>query len=227
MFRITSAAIAVAMLAVTGGAALSAGEPTAQVLLFDSRHLDQVNKGSEVTYRFERKVSDERLLGAAFSDDIKLDVTKVNEKGEREVVFRPFTGKEARDPSNWPDLTINPLFIWYLERAVSNFSLLVGGNQHYLKERIRQAFRDNAKVEAIKFDYNGQSIDAYRVSISPFFNDPNASSMEGFQDSSFSVVVSEKVPGYFIDLVANFDSRLAGAPSLEEHISLVGMGDSR
>jgi len=227
MFRFLSAAVAAAMLCATGVAALAAGEPTAQVLLFDSRHLDQVNKGNEVTYRFERKVSDERLLGAPFSDDIKLDVARVGDKGEREVVFKVFTGAQARDPSSWPDLTINPLLVWYLERAVATFTQLVGGSQQYVKVRIRESFKESAKVEAIKHDYKGKSIDAYRVSITPFLNDPNAPSMEGFQDSNFAIIVSNEVPGYFVELVSNFQSRVAGAPTLNESISLVGMGEAQ
>ena len=114
---------------------------------------------NSITYRFEKTGSDERLVGKNYADDIRLGVAKVGEKGEREVVFKVFTGDNARDPQNWPDLTINPLFIWYLDRAVSTFNSLAGGSHMYLKHKIREALA-NAEAEPIKVDYDGKPIDA-------------------------------------------------------------------
>src|SRR5262245_48048509 len=114
MLRTISVIMGAVVLSAAGALAATATEtPTVVKALFESRHLDQINKGSEVTYRFERKVSDPKLLGEGFEDDIKVGVAKVGAQGEREVVFKVFTGDKARDPSNWPDLTINPIFIWY------------------------------------------------------------------------------------------------------------------
>jgi hypothetical protein len=205
----------------------AAGEPTAVNVLFESRHLDQVTKGSEVTYRFERKVSDEKLLGPGFADDIKLDVTKIGGNGEREVLFKVFTGEHARDPSSWPDLTINPIFIWYLDRAVAAYGQLSGGSHPYLKQKFREALRDKAQIEAINFGYNGKDVAAYRVTVTPYAGDPNSQSMQGFEGSRFTIVVSDDVPGYFVDMVSAFESKSAAAPRLEEHISLVGMGEAK
>ncbi len=217
---------ALALLAVPGAGHATA-EPNPVQVLFESRQLDQMAAGSEVTYKFERKVSNEKLLGPPWSDRIKVGVVKVNGNGEREVVFQAFTGEQARDPSNWPDLTINPIFIWYLERAVSTFGQLAGGSQQYLKLKFREALKDKAEIEAIKFNYDGKEVNAYRVTTMPYADDPNSTKMEGFENSRFTIVVSDEVPGYFADLTSQFESKHAGAPSLEEHISLVGMGETK
>jgi len=227
MLRMTCAVVAPLMLCAAPVSLLAAGEPTAQGVLFDARHLDQISKGAEVTYRFERKVSDEAILGKPFSDEIKLGVTQINDKGEREVVIKIFTGEYARDPFNLPELTVNPLFHWYFDRSVRTYSQLTSASVPYLHAKFRAALRDKAQIESIKFDYNGHSIDAYRVSVSPFAGDPNASKMDGFDGSHFTMVVSNDAPGYILDMVAYFESRKAGAPHLEEHISLVGMGDAK
>ncbi len=227
MLRKKSAVAAALALLAMPGAGLATAEPSTVQVLFESRQLDQMGPGSEVTYKFERKVSNEKLLGAPWSDRIKVGVLKVNGKGEREVVFQAFTGEQARDPSNWPDLTINPIFIWYLERAVSTFSQLAGGSQQYLKHKFREALKDKAEIEAVKFNYNGKEVNAYRVTTMPYADDPNSPKMEGFENSRFTIVVSDEVPGYFADLVSQFESKHAGAPSLEEHISLVGMGEAK
>jgi hypothetical protein len=228
MLRTTSGVLAAMVLVSAPANLLAAGEqPTPVSILFDSRHLDRIDKGGEVTYRFERKVSDEKLLGPAFTDDIKLDVTKINEKGERDVAFQVFTGERARDLTNWPELTINPIFIWYLDRAVGNFGQLAGGSQPYLKGRFREALREKAEVQTIKFSYNGKDVDAYRVTVQPYAGDENARRMQGFEGSRFTLVVSNEVPGYFLDMVASFESTTATFPRLEEHISLVGMGETK
>jgi hypothetical protein len=217
--------ILVATLAVGASAA---GDQKATDLLFESRHLDLIARGSEVTYRFEKTGSDARLVGENYTDDIRLGVTTVNAKGERDVVFKVFTGDHARDPQNWPELTINPIFVWYLDRAVSTISSLAGSeNQMYFKGRFREALRDSAGVEPIKIDYDGKSVDAYKVTVAPYVDDPNKSKMGGFQNSVFTIVVSNQVPGYFVDLQSNYVSKEAAAPKLDEHIKLVGMGEAK
>ncbi|WP_334146495.1 hypothetical protein [Hyphomicrobium sp.] len=207
-------------------AAAAAGDQKALPLLFESRQLDLVDKGAEVTYRFEKTGSDERLVGRNYADDIRLGVAKIDDKGGRDVVFKVFTGDNARDPQNWPELTINPLFIWYLDRSVATFNALAGGNQMYLKHKMREAL-GNATAEEIKTDYNGTQVDAYKVTVVPFADDPSASKMQGFHNSAFTIVVSNQVPGYFVDLSANFVSAEAAGPELREHIKVVGTGDAK
>jgi hypothetical protein len=219
-YRGSLAALVLAMLPV---AAAAAGDQKALPILFESRQLDLIDKGAEVTYRFEKVGSDERLVGKNYADDIRLGVAKVDDRGGRDVVFKVFTGDNARDPQNWPELTINPLFIWYLDRAVATFNTLAGGNQMYLKHKMREAL-GSAVAEEVKADYNGKTVDAYKVTVAPFADDPSASKMQGFHKSAFTIVVSNQVPGYFVDLQASFVSTQAAGPELKEHIKLVGMG---
>ncbi len=177
---------------------LRATDPTPVHTLFETRQLDLIDKGGEVAYRFDRKVSDEKLLGKAYADDIKVGVKNVGEKGEREVEFKAFTGEQAREPSTWPDLTINPLFIWYLERAVSNFNTLAGGNQMYIKAKFRSALGENAKIAPTKIDLNGKSIDGYKITVAPFSDDKNGSKrMQGYEKSVFTIVVSKRCARLF------------------------------
>ncbi len=223
MFARVSAALCLVLLPV---AAVAAADQKAQPILFESRQLELVNKGDEVTYRFEKIGSDERLVGKNYADDIRLSVAKVGEKGEREVIFKVFTGDNARDPQDWPDLTINPLFIWYLDRAVSTFNSLAGGNHMYLKHKMREAL-GNATAEEVKVDYDGKSVDALKIEITPFEDDPSSSKMQGFHKSVFTIVVSNQIPGYFVELGSNFKSTQAAGPELKEQIKVVGMGEAK
>lgn len=221
-------AAAALCLALVPLAAYAAKEQRVVELLFETRHLDLIDKGSEVTYRFEKRGSDERLVGKDHDDELRLGVSSVNGNGERDVVFRVFTGSEARDPQNWPDLTINPLFVWYLDRSVTTFRYLAGGDARYLKVKFQAALREGAKLEEIKYDLNGKTIDAYKVTIRPFAKDwRNQNKMQGFENSRFTIVVSEQAPGYFVDLESDFVSTQSAAPSIKEKVTLVGMGETQ
>lgn len=224
MSQMKSAWLAALLLAVLPASVL-AEKP--QAVLFDAKHLDLVGKDDEVTYRFERKPSSETLLGKAFTDDIKLAVTKVNDKGERDVVLKIFTGEQARDPSSITELTINPLMIWYFERSVKTFAQLAGGNYNYLKKKLLDTLQDAADAEPIKIDYNGKSIDAFRIAVRPYAEDASSSKMQGYEGTKFTMVVSKDAPGYIVDLLTEFDTKSATAPSLKEHITLVGIGESK
>lgn len=222
-FARVSAALWLAALFPT--AALAA-EKSAAPILFETRQLDLIEKGREVTYSFEKVGSDERLVGKNYSDELRLGVASIDAKGGRDVVFKVFTGDNARDPQNWPELTINPLFIWYLDRTVSTINALAGGSQMYFKHKIREAL-GNAKAEEIKVDYEGQQVDGYKLSVMPFADDPNSSKMQGFHKTALTIVVSDKVPGYFVDLKTDFVSTQAAGPELKEHIKIVGLGDAK
>lgn len=96
----------------------------------------------------------------------------------------------------------------------------------YLKHKIREAL-GNATAEETKVEYNGKTVDAYTVTITPFADDMSASKMQGFHKSAFTVVVSNQVPGYFVDLQANFVSSQAAGPELKERIKVVGIGEAK
>lgn len=228
MLRLKAGLAMAALLILSPVNLLAAGEPPTPVkALFETRQLDLIGKGSEVTYKFERQVSDEKALGKAFSDNVKVGILNINDKGEREVEIKVFTGPQARDPSSFVDLTINPLFIWYLDRTVTNFRNLAGGQQMYLKTNIRSALADKAKIEAIETDYQGKKVPAWKVTLSPFVGDPNAGKMRGFEQSTMTMIVSDQVPGYFVDLGTLYESSLKGQPRLEEHLTFVSAGDAK
>ena len=80
IFARASAILCLAMMPV---AAVAASDQKAQPILFETRQLDLIDKGAEVTYRFEKTGTDERLVGKNYADDIRLSVAKVGDKGER------------------------------------------------------------------------------------------------------------------------------------------------
>lgn len=226
MFRIAFAALS-AVAWIVAGAAPSSAEPSATDLLFKVRQLDLVGKGSEIKYKFQRESSNELILGKNFSDDLRLEITKTGDRGARDIAMHVFSGEAARDVQNWPDLSTNPLFLWYLDRAIVQLATLSAADKNYLKGRIRSSFDDKGKVEAIKYNYNGQDVDAYKVVLMPLKGDPNASKMEGYDASYLTFTVSDAVPGYFVDMTSTYESPRRGTPIVKEQLTLVGAGEKQ
>jgi hypothetical protein len=207
--------------------AAAAAGPSAVDVLFERKHLGNLESGQEVVYRFQRTVSDEKMLGAPFSDDIKLDIKKVAADGTREVVFKVFTGDRARDPQDIPDLTGNPVLVVFLDRAVNNFAMIASGNRNYLKGKFRDALRENAKIEPVTVEAMGKKVQGYRVTVTPFEKDPNALKMLGYEGATFSFTVSDAVPGQFIELTSHYESGIKDAPLLDERITLASSGAAK
>lgn len=221
MLRTVRGWVAVLALAVPSALMAAGEQPAAVDLIFNSRHLDLVGKGTSVMYKFEHTVNDEKLMGKAFSDDIKLDVSEVSAEGERIVDVTVFTGDRQRPKQNYDGMTINPVFVWFLDKCVENYRLVAGGKQPYLKGRIRDAFIDKATIEPAKFDFKGKSVDGYKVTIVPFDGDPNAAKMQGFEKSKFSITVSKDIPGYFYELGSDIFSSQAGTGKVQDTLKVV------
>jgi hypothetical protein len=208
----------------SGMAVAAAGDaPNAVDMIFEHKHLANVDAGKELVYHFKRTVSNPELLGQPFSDNITLKVNASKPDGSKDVDLRIYTGDRARDPQQMPDRLHNPLFLVYFDQAVNSFSMLSGGKPPYLTRIFSLGFKDKAKVEPIKVDYNGKKVDAYRISMAPYVGDPNASKMQGWEGAEYVVVVSDQVPGQIVDLVANYKNKYPGDLHLVERITLDGV----
>ena len=226
-----SRAIFVATVIAVGAAAVGAGanaevaavaKPTSVDILFERKHLTNVGAGTDLVYKFERTVSATDLLGQPFADDIKVEVKKVANDGSRTVLVKVFSGDRAREPQPIDELTGNPVLVVFLDRAVSSYMSVAGGKTPYLKDKFRTALRERATVDQVKVKLGDKTVDAHRVSVSPYAADLNAPKMRGYENSKFSFVVSEAVPGQFVELLATYENTAKGAPRLEERTLMVG-----
>jgi hypothetical protein len=210
----------------SGLAAAAAGDaPTAVNLIFEKKHLSNVEQGKEIDYRFDRSVSDTKLLGEAFTDSITLKVVAAKPTGEKDVDLQIYSGERARDLQKLPGLTINPIFIVYFDQAVASYSNLAGAKLPYLRNAFSLALRDKSKVKPVKVDYKGKTIDAYRISMDPYVGDQNASKMQGWEGAHHVLVLSDQVPGEIVDLLSTYKNKYKGNEKLKlvERITLDGV----
>lgn len=194
----------------------------ASPIIFESKHLDLTKQGDEIVYDFSSKPSDERLGGPGFKDTITLKITGIKDD-KREVEMQIYTGERARELQKMSELTINPVFIVAMQQSMSMLAKLTGGEFNYLKVAFTKVL-DKQSMEPIKIDYKGEQHDAYRISVTPFTDDPNVARMRGYQASTFSMILSPTVPGEFVETVSNLKSTQEGSVAFEDRTAIAGFG---
>lgn len=218
---------AVSLLAVAALPAFAANEsPKVNDVLdqmFEKPHISNLEPGTELVYRFARKPSDEKILGTAFEDDIKVKIESNAEKeGKKNVRIDIYSGDRARDPHRITDMDGNPLLVVYLDNAVAHFRQVAGGDRDYLKNTMKRAMC-KANVERVSINYKGETVPGVRLVITPYKNDPSRNKMRGFEGAKFSIVVSDKIPGVFAKMISDYSNSDKQAPSLYETTTLQGV----
>lgn len=221
--KIGFAALAVTCLTAAGAVAEDMPKPTD--ILFERPHIASVAPGTNLVYKFVRAPSDPKTMGEAFSDNITVTVESNGAPGKKNVRIQIYSGDRAREPQEVTDMDGNPMLIVYLDDAVSHFRLLAGGDSAYLKSMFKKSLAQDAKIAPVKIDYKGQTVDGYRVSLTPYINDPAKARMNGFEGSTFTIALSDKIPGYFAKMVSDYTNTDKKAGTLKETMTLEGVGD--
>lgn len=205
-------------------ASAAAQSPAATELIFDHQHLANVKAGDELVYNFARKVTGEERAGKGFNDEIKLKIEDVDKEGKKNVALQIFSGERAREVQKITELTINPVFVVGMQQALASFRLMAGGDLSYLKHRFSVNLRDKSKVEPVKLDYKGETVDGFKIEVAPFDNDPSVAKMRGYEVSRFTFVVSAQVPGEIAEMISATKSNAQDSVSFEETTTLAGFG---
>ena len=221
------ATVALAMLVALPFAAATAApaEPAPTAILFDAQHLATTAKGDKLVYDLTRKVSEPKIQGEPFTDTITVDIANAEPNGTRDVVVHVMTGERARPPQAISGMTGNPLLVVFLDRAVNNLAMLAGGSRPFLKNKIKSSFVLNPEIAPAEITYKGNKVAGHWIKVAPFAGDPNALKMMGYDGMSLEIVVSDKVPGHFVNLASHYASPMKGSPRLDETITLEGVGE--
>lgn len=193
--------------------------------LFDKPHIADLPTGTELVYTFDRKPSNAAILGAAFQDTISVKVTAESPEKKKTVLVNIYTGDRAREPQQITDMTGNPLLVIYLDNAVAHFIELGGGDRAYMKNSFSRRLGSDAKMTPVTIDYNGQKVPGKKVTIQPYANDPARAKMRGFENASFSIITSDKIPGFFAKMTSSYVNTSKDSPTLEESTTLKGVGE--
>ncbi|MEP9354519.1 hypothetical protein ABLE93_13070 [Xanthobacter sp. KR7-65] len=190
-----SAMAAAPVLAGPALAATKAAPPDAATLLFETPQLAATKPGETLAYAYTRKVSDPEL-GATFDDRIVLHVEASAGGGDaRDVKVDFFSAERHRAAGPFEDVTTNPVLLLFLENHLADLAGRLKGNPRYFKNAIRSALRDAATVEPAELSVGGKTLSGWRVSVSPFKGDTNASRMRGLDSLVYSFDITPDLPG--------------------------------
>ncbi|TNC60036.1 hypothetical protein [Rubellimicrobium roseum] len=175
----------VALCATLAGAGAARAE-NAFDLIFRSGTLDGLPQGTELSYD----------AGPAGTAEWERVVVGLGPQDAALVEGR--TAEEpARNLGRYRAAIGNPVVMVFLESTVQDIAEQTGGSPYYIRNRMRDALAGTGAVEAVTVPWEGGSVAATEVALTPFAGDPNRAALGGFADLEIRVVVSEAVPGWY------------------------------
>ena len=224
MMRRLGLAAAVLLAAASPSPRAEDAPPNATDLLFSAPQLATTKPGDVLTYAYSRRTADEAQYGPAFEDEIRLTVAKGSTEATRTVDAELFSGARRRPAGPFADMIGNPVLSLMLEQNIEGLSKQLGGNPRYFKTAIRTALRDSAAVVPDMVRVGNRSEAGWRISITPFKDDPQKARMRGLDALTYQFEVVKAVPGEVLQIRISAPG-LSGDPLLEEKVDYVAKRD--
>ena len=171
-------------------------------LLFGDPQWTKAPAGSTITYSYSKKTT-EPAFGPSFDDHISMKLDAGADPTRRTVEVKMFSGVHAKPAGPFDSVEQNPVLLLVLEENVQEFSKMFKANPRYLKNAIRKAWRDDAKIVATDVMVDGKSVPGTRITVTPFVNDPETDKMLGLEGATYVVEIADSVPG----LITSIDIR--------------------
>lgn len=191
-----------------GAATATADEPSAaEQLLFNAPHLKDLHAPAALHYRYE-----EQAAGSAPREDT-IDMTLRPASGGAccKVQGRFLSGAQAMPLPDIDDARSNPVLLYFLEHEVRQLARSTGGTSAHFRRRIREAFV-KAQVSPAPVPWQGRTVLAQSVQIAPFEDDPFRNRFEDQAQTRYRFVLSDEVPGGFLELSATVPAKQPGEP---------------
>lgn len=191
----------------------------AETKLWLDNHLANIDKPGRLYYKFRRTGSYDR----GFKDSVYLDIVEINEDGTKDTLLDFFSGlrEQRAEPRNLTRVTGNPVLGQYMSGDVREMKRLTDGSWRYFQRRIKTAFARGAKVEDVTVNYNGSLIQAEKITIRPYLDDPHRRDFEKFADKVYEFILSKQIPGeiYQIRTVIPDKENPDGEPLIQEELT--------
>lgn len=190
-----------AMALLSGPVPGSAEEGSA--LLFEMGQLGDLEPGDRLAYRHMRQVpAESRVLPV----DGEVTVTLEEVDGGRAAIVRldPISAdnRPPRRLDPFPAGAGNPVFLTFLESSLRAMAKVTGGSIFYLRNRMKEAFRESVQSQPATVTFGGREVEAEVVAYRPLEGDRNAALMGAFEQVELRFTLSPDVPGRFLSLVA-------------------------
>lgn len=174
-------------------------KPDVATLLFSTPQWAQAPVGSKIVYSYVKTTTDAQF-GKGFEDTISLKLDKGDKPDERTVEVKMFSGMNAKPAGPFTSDVQNPVLLLVFEENVQELSKLFSANPRYLKNAIRKAWRDDAKIEDAQVMVDGKMVPGTRITVTPFVNDGEKDKMKGLEGMVYTVEIADSVPGNIADI---------------------------
>lgn len=218
MRRAALAATAILALLGAGPTAIAASVTEA---VFDANLLSPVKNPSNFHYRYELKG---KTIPEPYIGQATMQVREVAANGEKQVFFDLFEGEARREFGPIAATEQNPLLLVFLQLDVNEMANLTGGMAGYFQQQIRKAFNDQAEDEPLEVEVGGQKVQARRLRMRPYRNDPQIERFPAFKDKVYEFVVASGVPGGLVRIAATTPDPVTGELFLEKSMTFVAVG---
>lgn len=165
----------------------------AEARLWLSDHLKNITRPARLYYQFTKAGSFEE----GFSDSVYLDILELNPDGSKKADLQFFSGDREQPftPENVTNVRGNPVLGVFMRGDVHDMNRLTQGNWRYFQHRIKAAFADGAVIDPVSVTFDGQTLPAQRISITPFIHDARRGQFAQFTDKRYEFLLSDEIPG--------------------------------
>ncbi|MGE0335664.1 MAG: hypothetical protein AB7Q76_10275 [Gammaproteobacteria bacterium] len=201
-------------------AADAAGDATgfseAETRLWLGDQLKAVTAPLVLEYAFEKSGTYE----AGFSDRVVFTVHELKPDGMKSASLQFFTGERNFPVPPEERTNVNPVLKVYFQGDVYEMNRLTDPDGvarerwRYFQRRIKFALADTAKVEPVTFEFDGRPYAGHKISFAPYLDDPKSDKFKDFIGKTYTVIVSDELPGYVYRIETEVPGKTAGAPPL-------------
>lgn len=190
----------------------------AQIALFETPHLRNVDHAETLDYSFVREGP------AAFTDKVALHIRQVNPDGTKNVAFDYLSGEHQVRFPELDNFHGNPLLMLTLERDVNEMKDHVGLSASYFRDKIREAFITKAAVTQAMFDLDGTEVPARVITVRPFEGDQRLERIPSLQAKSYAFVLADAVPGMLAEIrIGTPADTKMDAPAMSQRTTFTGV----
>lgn len=214
-----------AVLAIVPAAAGAEDQPLspAQIALFESDHLKDISRPTQVEYAFRHRGG----TAGDYVDKVIMNVTGVEEDGGKDISVEFLTGEHRTNFPSVTDFHGNPLLMYFLQHDVNEMRDATGGAETYFRNRIRRAFADHAEVHPVEVAVDGGKRKGTEIVVTPFRDDPHVGRIPGFADKTYRFVLCDAVPGSIYQISTAALSAGAAPKAFEESMTYAGTHDQK
>jgi hypothetical protein len=169
--------------------------------LFATGIFEALPEATEIAYSHVRSGTSAPDFQPIAEGHIRL-ITGRAEDGAQSLSLTIDADGRKREVVDFPASGGNPVLMVFLESTVKSMAALSGGSPFYIRNRIKDALRQGKGLREAQTMYNDAETDVIEITLHPFKDDPNRDRMGAFADLELHIVVSDTVPGHFLELRA-------------------------